>query len=59
MINLPDPPDLTAWWSGHEDDKLKELVQYMDYIEGIASDLPRALYVHGSGQEIIDLEHMD
>ena len=31
----------------------------MEYMEGLAKDLPRALYVHGSGQEIIDLEHMD
>ena len=38
---------------------LDELVQYMEYMEGLAEGLPRALYVHGSGQEIINLEHLE
>ena len=35
---------------------LHELLEYMDYMEGLAEGLPRLLYVHGSGQEIINFE---
>ena len=56
IVNLPDPPELTDPDVPPEE-QLQELVQYMEYMEGLAEGLPRALYVHGSGQEIINLEH--
>ncbi len=28
----------------------------MNYMEGVAEALPRVLYVHGSGQEVISLD---
>lgn len=31
-------------------------VEYMDYMEGLAKNLPRVLYVHGAGQEVIQFE---
>ena len=30
--------------------------RYMNYMEGVAEALPRVLYVHGSGQEVISLD---
>ena len=33
--------------------------EYMNYMEGVAENLPRVLYVHGSGQEVINLDRMD
>ena len=30
-----------------------EALDYMNYMEGMAEHLPRVLYVHGSGQEVI------
>ena len=32
---------------------------YMNYMEGIAVSLPRCLYVHGSGQEVINFDKME
>ena len=31
-------------------------VEYMEYMEGLAKNLPRVLYVHGAGQEVIQFE---
>ena len=58
IVNLPDPPELIGA-SLTAAEHLSELVQYMEYMEGLASDLPRALYVHGSGQEIINLDQIE
>ena len=33
-----------------------ELLDYMNYMDGIAENLPRVLYVHGSGQEVINFD---
>ena len=30
----------------------------MHYMEGMASNLPRVMYVHGAGQEIINFDAM-
>ena len=30
----------------------------MEYMEGLAANLPRVLYVHGTGQEVIRAEAM-
>jgi len=63
IVNLPDPPELAAsakqLADGKMDEKMAELVQYMEYMEGLAEGLPRVLYVHGSGQEIINLDQME
>ena len=40
-------------------DQMEELLDYMSYMEGLAEGLTRVLYVHGSGQEIINLDHME
>jgi len=52
IINLPDPPELSL-------EHNSESLDYMNYMEGLAEGLPRALYVHGSGQEIINLDNID
>ena len=58
IVNLPDPPEMAdADMTAAE--QLSEMVEYMEYMEGLAMGLPRALYVHGSGQEIINLDHID
>ena len=31
-------------------------VEYMEYMEGLAMNLPRVLYVHGAGQEVIQFQ---
>jgi hypothetical protein len=63
IVNLPDPPELAAsakqLADGKMDEKMADLVQYMEYMEGLAEGLPRVLYVHGSGQEIINLDQME
>ena len=61
VINLPDPPELDhgLQTAMQKEEKLKELVGYMEYMDGLVENLPRALYVHGSGQEIINLEHIE
>jgi len=28
-------------------------IQYMEYVEGVAQNLPRVLFVHGAGREVI------
>ena len=35
---------------------MSELLEYMNYMEGVAENLPRVLYVHGSGQEVINFD---
>ena len=35
---------------------MDELLDYMNYMEGIADNLPRVLHVHGSGQEVINFD---
>ena len=32
---------------------------YMNYMDGVAENLPRVMYVHGSGQEIINFDRME
>jgi len=54
IVNLPDPPDIEEGMS--EDDALHEMTEFMNYLEGVAESLPRVLYVHGSGQEVINLD---
>jgi len=53
IINLPDPPDILETATVAE--RMTELLDYMNYMEGMAKNLPRVLYVHGSGQEVINL----
>jgi hypothetical protein len=36
--------------------QMLEMTQFMEYMEGVAESLPRVLYVHGSGQEVINLD---
>ena len=55
VLNLPDPPDLTSTSGISEQQQMDELLDYMNYMEGVAENLPRVLYVHGSGQEVISL----
>ena len=40
-------------------EQMAELLEYMNYMEGVAENLPRVLYVHGSGQEIINFDKME
>ena len=60
IINLPDPPVVAR--EADADPKrlakvqLEQWVEYMDYMEGLAKNLPRVLYVHGAGQEVIQFE---
>ena len=37
---------------------LEKQLDYMNYMEGMASNLPRVMYVHGAGQEIINFDAM-
>jgi len=53
IVNLPDPPELTRIGS---EESYNELLDYMNYMDGIAENLPRVLYVHGSGQEVINFD---
>ena len=50
IVNLPDPPELGA----RTDSCSAEELDYMHYMEGMAEHLPRVMYVHGSGQEVIN-----
>ena len=75
ILNLPDPPDFAARAAdtvadgagGGGDDAeaaqrdavMAEMLEYMNYMEGVAENLPRVLYVHGSGQEIINFDKME
>ena len=52
VVNLPDPPELSGA-------TMDELLEYMNYMEGVAENLPRVMYVHGSGQEIINFDKME
>ena len=52
-----DPPDLEQADELSHDEQMSTLLEYMNYMEGLAEGLPRVLYVHGSGQEIINFEH--
>ena len=62
IINLPDPPVLSREQAEGADPKqlaalqLEQSVEYMEYMEGLAKNLPRVLYVHGAGQEVIQFE---
>jgi hypothetical protein len=38
---------------------LEKQLDYMNYMEGMASNLPRVMYVHGAGQEIINFDAND
>jgi hypothetical protein len=61
IANLPDPPDLggnDADGSFREGASLEKQLDYMNYMEGMASNLPRVMYVHGAGQEIINFDAM-
>ena len=57
IVNLPDPPELAGDLS--QEEQMEELLEYMNYMEGVACNLPRTLYVHGSGQEIINFDKME
>merc|ERR1712194_710156 len=46
---MGDPKQLAAL-------QLEQSVEYMEYMEGLAKNLPRVLYVHGAGQEVIQFE---
>ena len=71
ILNLPDPPDVggpppAAGADGellpaevHAERQMAEMLEYMNYMEGVAENLPRVLYVHGSGQEIINFDKME
>ena len=50
LINLPDPPEVHA---GRNEENMPVFLEYMEYMEGLAANLPRVLYVHGTGQEVI------
>jgi hypothetical protein len=55
IANLPDPPAPYAEdGSLHSKEAYQEMVVgYMDYIEGLAKNLNRVMYVHGAGREVI------
>ena len=55
LINLPDPPEVHA---GRNEENMPVFLEYMEYMEGLAANLPRVLYVHGTGQEVIRAEAM-
>jgi len=65
IINLPDPPEglrirMREGGRSKEDSEaemLQEGIEYMNYMEGLAANLPRVMYVHGAGQEVIDFQH--
>ena len=63
IVNLPDPPELFGRdvedGSYRKGATIEEQLDYMHYMEGVAANLPRVLYVHGSGQEIINFDHME
>ena len=54
IVNLPDPPDVDEEMSPEL--QMQEMTEFMNYLEGVARALPRVLYVHGSGQEVINLD---
>jgi len=59
IVNLPDPPDVDELLATGElspEHQMLEMTQFMEYMEGVAESLPRVLYVHGSGQEVINLD---
>ena len=60
IINLPDPPVLLREEGTdakqHAQMQLEQSVEYMNYMDGLAKNLPRVLYVHGAGQEVIQFE---
>jgi len=56
MVNMPDPPDMGK---GTPREQMKDMLDYMNYMEGVAENLPRVMYVHGSGQEIINFDRME
>jgi len=56
MVNMPDPPDMGK---GTPPEQMKDMLDYMNYMEGVAENLPRVMYVHGSGQEIINFDRME
>ena len=57
IVNLPDPPEAVAGLTAEE--QMTEMLDYMNYMEGVAESLPRVMYVHGSGQEIINFDKME
>ena len=59
IVNLPDPPELSEQQHLSQAEQMDELLSYMNYMEGVAENLPRVLYVHGSGQEIINFDRIE
>jgi potassium/chloride transporter 4/5/6 len=59
IVNLPDPPELSAAANLNPSEQMAELRDYMNYMDGVAENLPRVMYVHGSGQEIINFDRME
>ena len=59
IVNLPDPPELSEHQELSPAEQMAELLSYMNYMEGVAENLPRVLYVHGSGQEIINFDRIE
>ncbi len=47
VANLPDPP-------AHRD--RSDAVQYMQFIETLSAGLPRALFIHGTGLEMVTFD---
>ena len=56
IVNLPDPPDVQ---DSSQEEQMAKILDYMNYMEGVAESLPRVLYVHGSGQEVINFDRME
>jgi len=56
VMNLPDPPSMpeAAKTDPEAHTQYLELITaYMEYIEGLTSSLPRVMYIHGAGREVI------
>lgn len=56
IINLPDPPEVERVGGEYPPEEYDRMVEYMEYMEGLAANLPRVLFVHGAGQEVINFE---
>ena len=62
IINMPDPPDMIGEVGASHvfsPTEMEEMLEYMNYMEGLASNLPRVLYVHGAGQEVIQFDKLE
>lgn len=56
IVNMPDPPEaerVAAEGSCFADADVSRMVGFMEYMEGLADSLPRVLFLHGAGQELI------